>query len=103
MTKREQEVLAFVDAYQRAHSGVSPSMFEIASAIGLKAKSGAFRLLEALSNKGLVRRDAAWARSITITDAGRALLGLAPVDLTSVSDADLLTEMTRRGLLRMAA
>jgi repressor LexA len=93
MTPQQQRLLAFVERYQRVHRGVSPSFDEMAGALGLKSKSGVHRLIAGLSSEGRLRQNG--VRSIEIIPTA--------ADLSRISDTDLLTEMTRRGLLRMAA
>mgnify|MGYP001028705552 CR=1 FL=1 len=55
-TARQLEALRWIRGYQLAHGGVSPRLADIAAALGLQAKSGAHRVLEALEDRGLIRR-----------------------------------------------
>lgn len=66
MTRREQEVLAFIETYLRNNDGVSPSLDEIGRGTGRKAKSGVHRILLQLERSGFIRRFANRSRSIEI-------------------------------------
>jgi DNA-binding MarR family transcriptional regulator len=66
LTRRESEALSFIRAYGAASDGVSPSYAEIASAIGLKAKSGVHRIIVRLEERGHLRRLAGRARSLAV-------------------------------------
>ena len=65
MTKRQYEVLELLRAYIKDH-GYSPSLEEIASGVGLKAKSGVVRILRGLEQRGRITMAAGQARSIAI-------------------------------------
>lgn len=56
MTRQEQNAYSFILGYYREHKGLSPTYGEIATAVGLKSRSGAFRLVEQLERKGRVKR-----------------------------------------------
>lgn len=49
-------MLRFVAGYQRANGGVSPTLDECAAGLGLRGKSGAYRILAMLEERGLIRR-----------------------------------------------
>lgn len=49
-------VLAFLRSFQASHAGEMPTCDEIAAAIGMKSKSGVFRVLNLLEDRGYVRR-----------------------------------------------
>jgi SOS-response transcriptional repressor LexA len=65
-TQRQGDVLRFIAGYQEAHGGVSPSFEEIAAALGLKGKSCAHWMLDALEERGHVRRLRNRARAIEV-------------------------------------
>lgn len=56
LTQRQVDLLRFIQGYQRAHGGVSPSIVECAVGIGVVNKSNASRLLAALEERGAIRR-----------------------------------------------
>src|SRR3546814_4612694 len=66
MTARQLETLAYIDAYQQASGGVSPSFAEIRDRLGLEARSGVFRLVDALEARGHIRRLRHRARAIEV-------------------------------------
>jgi hypothetical protein len=66
LTRRESEALSFIRAYGAASEGVSPSYAEIASAIGLKAKSGVHRIVVRLEERGHLQRLSGRARSLAV-------------------------------------
>lgn len=55
-TKRQMDVLRFVTGWQEANGGVSPPLSDICSALGFASRSGAFKALAALKERGLIRR-----------------------------------------------
>src|SRR3546814_19220337 len=83
MTARQLETLAYIDAYQQASGGVSPSFAEIRDRLGLEARSGVFRLVDALEERGHIRRLRHRARAIEVIDP-------QPVSLPSLNGEPLL-------------
>lgn len=80
VTSREQEALMFIRTYIAKHRS-SPSFSEIAVALGYKSKSAAFRIVEALTDRGHLRHMARRARSLALVESGGDVidgLGLAP-------------------------
>ncbi|KQX18390.1 MULTISPECIES: LexA family protein [unclassified Sphingomonas] len=73
MTRRQRELLVFVAGYQERNGGISPSCSEMAAALGLVAKSNAIRLLDALEERGFIRRVKNRARSIEVLRPAPAL------------------------------
>ncbi len=92
MSPRQRDTLVFIQRYQSENGGASPTLQEIATGLGLKVRNNAQAFVAALEKKGLLKRDSAIARGITLTGA--------PVDLSLISDGDLLVGLARRGLLR---
>lgn len=66
LTHRQHELLIFLRDYQVEHNGVSPALWEMARALGLKSKSGTHRILSALEYRGFIARRNNEARSVTI-------------------------------------
>lgn len=83
MTTRQLETLRYIDAYQQASGGISPSFVEIIDRLGLTAKSGVFRLVNALEERGHIRRLRHRARAIEVIDP-------QPVSLPSLNGDPLL-------------
>lgn len=71
LTKKQREALDFIADYIRIHR-VSPSLGEITVSLGLKSKSGAYRLVSALEERGFITRLKDRARSIRLVDADGA-------------------------------
>lgn len=66
LTTRQAAALQFIESYQRDHGAASPSLSEIAAAVGIRAKSGSHRLLEGLIERGFIRKRPHQSRSIEI-------------------------------------
>lgn len=56
LTSRQHDALRFVAGYLEAHEGVSPTLDQIRRALGLGSKSSVVRLLDALEERGHLRR-----------------------------------------------
>jgi repressor LexA len=94
LTHKQRDCLSFIQSYTDEH-GASPSFEEMKAGLGLKSKSGVHRLLDALEERGHIRRMPWRARAIEVVTAN---------PLAGVSTADLLAEIERRrpGLAAMA-
>ena len=65
LTAKQAEALRFIAGYIEA-KGCAPTYEEIAAAIGVRAKSGVFRLTEGLRQRGAVTWHPNRARSIEV-------------------------------------
>lgn len=65
LTAKQQQLLLFIDARLNS-GGVSPSFDEMKDALGLKSKSGVHRLINALEERGFIKRMANRARALEI-------------------------------------
>ena len=65
LTKRQEEVLSFLRLFT-IKNGYPPSVREIGAAVGLSSSSTVHAHLQALENKGLIKRDASAARALVI-------------------------------------
>ncbi len=65
LTAKQHQLLLFINNRLTA-SGVSPSFDEMKDALGLKSKSGVHRLINALEERGFIRRMANRARALEI-------------------------------------
>ncbi|MCL2756760.1 MAG: transcriptional repressor LexA [Coriobacteriia bacterium] len=65
LTKRQEEVLSFLRRFT-IKNGYPPSVREIGAAVGLSSSSTVHAHLQALENKGLIKRDASSARALVI-------------------------------------
>ena len=65
LTQRQLQLLKFIQDYVREHD-VSPSFEEMRSALKLKSKSGIHRLIQALEERGFIRRLAYRARALEV-------------------------------------
>jgi SOS-response transcriptional repressor LexA len=70
LTQRQSELLAYLRAYEAAHPGISPSFDEMAAAIGYTSKSGVYRMLGSLEERGFIRRLKYRARAIEVLPEG---------------------------------
>lgn len=66
LTKRQTEIFEFIDAEITRTGGTSPSFDEIKDHHCLKSKSGVSRILDALEDRGFIRREKHVRRAITI-------------------------------------
>ncbi len=65
LTKKQSELLTFIDRQINA-TGVSPSYEEMKEALGLRSKSGIYRLISSLEERGFLRRMPYKARALEI-------------------------------------
>jgi repressor LexA len=65
LTKKQRELLVFIDERLKA-TGVAPSFDEMKEALALKSKSGIHRLINALEERGFIRRLPHRARALEV-------------------------------------
>lgn len=65
LTRQQVALLSFIDKHLDA-AGFSPSFHEMADALGLKSKSGIFRVLAGLEERGFILRRKNRSRAITV-------------------------------------
>jgi repressor LexA len=65
LTRKQRDLLLFIDAKLRSE-GISPSFEEMKIALGLKSKSGIHRLINALVERGFIKRLANRARALEV-------------------------------------
>ena len=78
LTRKQNDLFRFIVSYFEQH-GVSPSYDEMKDALGLSSKSGIHRLLEALEERGRIRRQPGLARAIVIQPSASVF----PVELSA--------------------
>ena len=66
LTKKQNELLIYINQNLR-ESGVAPSYEEMKEALDLRSKSGIHRLINALEERGFIRRLPHRARAIEVT------------------------------------
>lgn len=66
LTPRERRALEIIQAYMVEHGGVAPSFSEIMEQMNLHSKSGIDRLLNALEERGHIKRLRNRARALEI-------------------------------------
>lgn len=69
MTPQQAKLLRIIAAYQRQHRGVSPSVREMAAAMGHKSVGSVHRIVTSLEERGIISRSPDRARSIVIRKA----------------------------------
>ncbi len=91
LTHKQNDLLRYIDKYNREHRGVSPSYEEMRDAMNLKSKSGIFRLIQSLEERGFLERLKYRARAIRIVQlpdiSSKALppsQGAAPAEAANV-------------------
>jgi repressor LexA len=87
LTRKQHDLLTFIREYVRQNSGVAPSFKEMQRALGLSSKSGIHRLMDALEERGHIKRSRYRHRAIELVDSGLSKL---PTDA-------LISELSRRG------
>ncbi len=92
LTKRQQDLLEYLRTYARDNGGRSPSYDEMKAALNLASKSGVAGLVEALQDKGFIRKMYCRARAIELL--GETLPG---------KTAEEVTEAVMRSLRRLNA
>lgn len=68
LTARQRDVLTFIEVYADAHNGITPTYDEIVDATALASKGRAYRLVEALEQRGYIVRLFNRPRSIRLAD-----------------------------------
>ncbi len=88
LTPKQRELLTFIERYAAANDGVPPSFDEMRRGVGLRSKSGIGRMLDALVERGHIRRLSNRSRGIELlgTPAGLALSALTQARIRSLAD-----------------
>ena len=76
LTKRQKECLSFIKSYIKEY-GYPPTIQNICDGLGLKSKNAGFKILNALEEKGYIKRNRFLSRGIEITEKtfGLPILG----------------------------
>ena len=99
LTLKQAELLAFIKQYQE-YRHCTPSFEEMKEGLGLKSKSGVQRLIEAMVERGYIRRLHNRARCMEVVQQPELRENSCVTlwrALDTVPTADLLTEIRRRG------
>lgn len=56
LTKRQQQTLDFIEAFQQREAGASPTLAHVRDALGLVSRGSAHALLRKLEDSGRIRR-----------------------------------------------
>lgn len=102
LTRRQHDCLQFIEEFTAKHS-ISPSYYEIMLELGLKSKSGVYRLIHALEERGYISLLRGRARAIAcLSDRG---VSSVVVELGDAHFGDLkrLSSMTRVDIHATAA
>lgn len=107
LTKRQAQCLQFLREEAEAGRPV-PSYTDIAKRLGIKSRGNIARLMDALANRGVIRRHPRRARSVELLDPDDALkVSIRPVywdklvryaDLTHASIETAVNQFVRDGL-----
>ena len=68
LTSRQLDAPTFIEAYAEEHGKITPTFEEIAVAMDLRSRSGVYRLLEGLEERGYIVRMPRRARSIQLVE-----------------------------------
>jgi repressor LexA len=77
LTPRQTEALVFIATHTAEH-GYPPTTRELSDAMGIASNNGAAEHLDRLERKGLIKRTPMVARSIVLTEAGKAFIAARP-------------------------
>jgi SOS-response transcriptional repressor LexA len=69
LTRKQLELFRFIEDYIATHNGIAPSFQEMVEAVGIKSKSGVFRLVNALEDRGFIRRIPNRARAMAVIES----------------------------------
>jgi SOS-response transcriptional repressor LexA len=94
LTAKQKQLLDFLKHYSARHERM-PSFDEMRIGLGLRSKSGVHRLINALEERGFIRRIINRARAIEIVDSPH----LPSTDLRVADVGELVGEMKRRGFV----
>jgi repressor LexA len=89
LTKKQHQLLGFINDRVSA-GGVSPSFEEMKEALGLKSKSGVHRLVNALEERGFIRRMANRARALEVLKLPEGFDATAPAPKTPESETNVI-------------
>jgi repressor LexA len=93
LTRQQHDLLVFIDRCLK-QTGVSPSFDEMAAALGLASKSGVFRIITALEERGFLARRHKRARALEVLRLPRDLAGqdsvAKPVTQSIANDTDVV-------------
>lgn len=95
LTQKQRELLDYIQVFEGIN-GYCPSYREMQDGVGLHSKSGVHRLIDALEMRGYITRLHGKNRAIKIIDYPDQS------SLAKISDASLLEECSRRGLIKFA-
>lgn len=98
LTKKQAALLAFLKAAPE-----TPSYEEMKEALGAKSKSGIFRLVAALEERGYIERIPNRARAIRVLDEPRPFKRISDKPgyrVSHIPSAVLIAELQARGLVR---
>lgn len=98
LTARQAELLAFIRSSIK-HNGCAPSYAEMAGAMGIASRGAVAGMVDRLEERGVIRRVAGSARSISIVEQG----GLSAALEARIAAYCRCTEMTRSEFDKRAA
>lgn len=102
LTPKQSQLFRYLERYMSGPGSIAPSFGEMSAAVGLAPKSGVARLLDALVERGRIRRVPNRARAIEIIRDGDRRQDVAHA-LTLASDYQLQAEINRRRSIPKAA
>lgn len=102
LTPKQSQLFRYLERYMSGPGSIAPSFGEMSAAVGLASKSGVARLLDALVERGRIRRVPNRARAIEIIRDGEVRNDISHA-LSLASDEQIRAEVERRMTLRAAA
>ncbi len=101
LTAKQQQLLLFIDGRLNS-GGVSPSFDEMKDALGLKSKSGVHRLINALEERGFIKRMANRARALEVVKLPDGLAASGPsAEISNVVEGNFAKAPVADGMLEI--
>lgn len=92
LTQLQSQLLSFIIAYGEKNAGTSPTFEEMRTELGVSSKSSVARIINALEERGFIRRLPGRVRNIEVIRAH------AGIGLSAFSTEVLVAELGARGL-----
>jgi repressor LexA len=102
LTPMQRRFMLALQARLAARPDVGPTYEELKDDLGLASKSGVFRLVRECEARGRIERMPRMERGLTVVRPLSGMEAAPSADLLSTfSDADIIREVDRRGLIKL--
>lgn len=100
LTKQQSELLSYVYGYLRANGGVAPTFREMKLRMGFRSTASVSRLLDAIEDRGFIRRLQNRARAIEVLRMPNGLAGASEVVDERERCAAIILQLVEPGTVR---